>query len=165
LPASIGETTTEPKTGVNYKVLLLILGLGIIYQIFNYILPEIEGELSPIDVVLAISLIICGISSLIVAKKYTSSEVLGPAYIALGIGFIVYGAGDITWVYYTVVLKIDPYPSVADIFYFAYYPFAIFHLVRNIKFFRPKIDILTKTWLVGFPAAIVLLYSYFTSTF
>ena len=46
---STGENTTEPKSGLNYKVLLLIAGLAVIYQTFNYILPEKEGELSPID--------------------------------------------------------------------------------------------------------------------
>lgn len=159
---STAQTTAEPKSGLNYKILLLIGCLAIIYQIFNYILPEKEGELSPIDVVLSVSLFVCAISSFIVARRYISSEVFGPAYIALGIGFAAYGIGDITYYYYTVGLKIDPYPSLADIFYFTHYPFIIFHLIRNINFFRPKIRIRTKTWVVGIPVGIVLLYSYFT---
>jgi hypothetical protein len=162
LSDSIDKTTTDPKRGVNYKILLLIAGLAIIYQIFNYILPEKEGELSPIDVVLTVSLMVCSVSSFIVARKYRRWVVLGPAFTALGIGFAAYSVGEIMWYYYSVVLKIYPYPSIADIFYFAYYPFSIYHLRRNIKFFRRKIGIGTSTWLVGIPAAILLFYSYFT---
>jgi hypothetical protein len=162
LSVSIDKTTTDPKRGVNYKILLLIAGLAIIYQIFNYILPEKEGELSPIDVVLPVSLMVCAVSCFIVARKYRRWVVLGPAFTALGIGFAAYSVGEITWYYYSVVLKIYPYPSIADIFYFAYYPFSIYHLIRNIRFFRRKIGIGTGTWVVGIPAAILLLYSYFT---
>ena len=156
------KTTTYQKIVLNYKILILIAALAIIYQIFNYMLPEKEGELSPMDFPIAISLIICAISSFIVARKYYRWVVLGPAFLALGIGFASYSVGEIMWYYYTIVLKIDPYPSFADLFYFAYYPFSIYHLVRNIKFFRPKINTVTKTWLVGIPVAIVLFYSYFT---
>ncbi|HEY9398636.1 MAG TPA: hypothetical protein VIP29_01930 [Nitrososphaeraceae archaeon] len=159
---STGKTTTEPKGGLNYKILLLIAGLAVIYQIFNYILPEKEGELSPIDYVITISNLICAISSFILAKRYGRSAVFGRAYIALGIGFAALAIGEIIWNYYTAVLKIDPYPSIADIFFFAYYPFIIYHLIRNIKFFRRKISIRTKAWLAGIPVVIVLLYSYFT---
>lgn len=159
---SVDKTTPDPKRGVNYKILLLIAGLAIIYQIFNYILPEKEGELSPIDVVLPVSFMVCAVSSFIVARKYRRWVVLGPAFTALGIGFVAYSVGEIMWYYYSIVLKTYPYPSIADIFYFAYYPFSIYHLLRNIKFFRPKIGIGTRTWLVGIPAAILLLYSYFT---
>jgi hypothetical protein len=162
LSDSIDKTTTGLKRVVNYKILLLIAGLAIIYQTFNYILPEKEGEFSPIDVVLPVVNIVCAIFAFIVARKYSSWVVLGPAYTALGIGFALYSVGEIIWHYYSIVLKIYPYPSLADIFYFAYYPFTIFHMVRNIKFFRPKIGIRTITWLVGIPVAILLLYSYFT---
>ena len=56
---STGESTLEPKRGLNYKVLLLIAALAVIYQTFNYILPETEGELSPIDIVFTISIATC----------------------------------------------------------------------------------------------------------
>ena len=159
---STGRITTEPRSGLNYKVLLLILGLAVVYQTFNSILPEIEGELSPIDYVLTIPLVICAISSFLVARRYTPSDVFGPAYFALGVGFTAYAIGEITWNYYVGVLKIYPYPSIADIFFFAIYPFMIFHLIRNIKFFSRKISLRTKTWLAAIPVALVLMYTYFT---
>ena len=152
----------EPKRGLNYRVLLLIAALAVTYQTFNYILPETEGELSPIDIVFTISIATCAVASFIVSKRYDHSAVFGQAYLALGIAFTAYAIGDIIYNFQTTVLKIDPYPSIADIFFFAQYPFIIFHLIRNIKFFRRKINSVTKIWLAAIPVALVLLYSYFT---
>jgi len=157
-----GQATMEPKGGLNYKVLLLIAALAVIYQTFNYILPENEGELSPIDIVFTISIATCAVASFIVSKRYGRSEVFGQAYLALGIAFTAYAIGDIIYNFQTTVLKIDPYPSIADIFFFAQYPFIIFHLIRNIKFFRRKISKVTIIWLAAIPVVLVLLYSYFT---
>jgi hypothetical protein len=162
MSGSTGKITTEPRTGLNYKILLLIAGLAVIYQTFNYILPEKEGELSPIDYVLTIAVLICAISSFLVSNRYARSTVFGQAYLALGIGFTAYAIGEITWNYYVGVLKIYPYPSIADIFFFAQYPFIIFHLIRNIKFFKRKISTMTIIWLAAIPVALVLIYSYFT---
>lgn len=162
MSVSTDEHTIEPKSGLNYKVLLLIVGLAVIYQIFNYILPEKEGELSPIDYVFTMSIVTCAIASFLVAKRYGRSAIFGEAYLALGIAFAAYTIGDIIYNFQTTVLKIDPYPSIADIFFFAQYPFIIFHLIRNIKFFRRKITNMTKIWLAAIPVALVLLYSYFT---
>ena len=159
---SAGQITTEPKSGLNYKVLLVIAGLAVIYQTFNYILPEKEGELSPIDYVFTISIVTCAIASFIVTKRYGRSAVFGQAYLALGIAFTAYAIGDIIYNFQTTVLKIDPYPSIADIFFFAQYPFIIFHLIRNIKYFKRKITGRTLIWLAAVPIALVLLYSYFT---
>jgi hypothetical protein len=159
---STDQNTEEPKRGFNYKILLLIVGLSVTYQTFNYLLPEKEGELSPIDYLSTISIVICAIASFIVAKRYGRSAIFGNAYLALGIGFAAWAIGDIIYNFQTTVLKIDPYPSIADIFFFAQYPFIIFHLIRNIKFFKRKISMVTKTWLAAIPVALVLLYSYFT---
>jgi hypothetical protein len=159
---SVREITTEPKSGLNYRVLLVIAGLAVIYQTFNYILPEKEGELSPIDYVFTISIVTCAIASFIVTKRYGHSAVFGQAYLALGIAFTAYAIGDIIYNFQTTVLKIDPYPSIADIFFFAQYPFIIFHLIRNIKYFKRKITGRTIIWLAAIPIALVLLYSYFT---
>jgi hypothetical protein len=159
---SAREITTEPKSGLNYKVLLVIVGLAVIYQTFNYILPEKEGELSPIDYVFTISIVTCAIASFIVTKRYGRSAVFGQAYLALGIAFTAYAIGDIIYNFQTTVLKIDPYPSIADIFFFAQYPFIIFHLIRNIKYFKRKITRRTIIWLAAIPITLVLLYSYFT---
>lgn len=156
------QNTTEPKRGFNYKIILLIVGLAAIYQTFNYLLPETEGELSPIDYVFTISIVTCAVASFIVSSRYGRSAVFGQAYLALGIGFAAYAIGDIIYNFQTMVLKIDAYPSIADIFFFAQYPFIIFHLIRNIKFFKRNITTMTKIWLAAIPVVLVLLYSYFT---
>jgi len=162
MSVSTDENTIEPKSRLNYKVLFLIAGLAVIYQTFNYILPEKEGELSPIDFVVLVAVMVCAIASFLVSKRYERSEVFGQAYLALGIGFTAYAIGEIIWDYYIGVLKIYPYPSIADVFFFAQYPFIVFHLIRNIKFFKRKISTMTIIWLAAVPVALVLIYSYFT---
>jgi hypothetical protein len=48
---------------------------------------------------------------------------------------------------------------IADVFYFAFYPFAIFHLLRNITYFQRKINLLKKILIPVIVVAIVLIYS------
>ena len=67
---STHENTVEPKSGLNDKVLLLIAGLAVIYQTFNYILPEKEGELSPIDFLVLVAVVVCAIASFLVSNRY-----------------------------------------------------------------------------------------------
>jgi len=74
---------------------LLIAGLAVIYQTFNYILPEKEGELSPIDFVVLVAVVVCAISSFLVSNRYARSTVFGQAYLALGIGFTAYAIGEL----------------------------------------------------------------------
>ena len=57
-------------------------------------------------------------------------------------------------------MGMDPYPSIADIFYLAFYPLAFYHLQKNIRFFKPKIDIVTKILIVLIPISIVSVYSF-----
>ncbi|MGH8120758.1 MAG: hypothetical protein ACRESK_09110, partial [Gammaproteobacteria bacterium] len=40
----------------------------------------------------------------------------------LACGYLAYFLGDATWFYYEIILKIQPYPSLADVPYLAYYP-------------------------------------------
>lgn len=154
--------TSKLELVFNYKMLLVIAGLAVAFQILNWIIPEQSGEFNPIDLSSTASVVVCAVLSFIVARKYSGSEALGQAYLSLAIGFSLWAIGDFIWYYYDIVLKLDPYPSLADIFYLAYYPFVIFHLVRNITFFKRKIDAQTKIWLAAIPIAITLAYTYFS---
>src|SRR6476659_8700754 len=105
MSVSTDENTIEPKSRLNYKVLFLIAGLAVIYQTFNYILPEKEGELSPIDFVVLVAVMVCAIASFLVSKRYERSEVFGQAYLALVIDLQAYVIGEIIWDYYIEFLK------------------------------------------------------------
>lgn len=46
----------------------------------------------------------------------------------LGVGYLIYWFGNCTWNVYEGILDIDPFPSIADVFFLAFYPLAIFGL-------------------------------------
>lgn len=50
------------------------------------------------------------------------SKRLGLAWLFMAIGQLIYTLGDLSWLLLEIVLKESPYPSIADLFYAAYYP-------------------------------------------
>ncbi len=49
---------------------------------------------------------------------------------ALSVGYLIYWCGNCIWNVYEGILEIDPFPSIADVFFLAFYPLAIFGLSR-----------------------------------
>lgn len=68
--------------------------------------------------------------------------------------------GDAVYNYYEIVLQEYPYPSLADVFYLAFPPLVIFHLVFNIRYFMKEIDISTVVGQITFPISIVFVYAF-----
>jgi hypothetical protein len=165
---SMRDTTARPPQGLeqslNYKMLGLIVGLGVSFQLslfFGLAVPITDR----FDTTLLIELVtpvIPSIFAFLVARRYWGSEVFGKAYFALGLAYLMLFIGEIVWHYYLVVLQEEPYPSIADIFFFAFFPFAIYHLMKNSLYFKRRLDISTKIWLTMIPIVIVSVYSYLT---
>ena len=147
------------ESPINYKILLLILALVLTFQFFVINSDEEDANVA-ITVVSVVNPLVASIACFFVAKKYASSAVFGKAYLALALGLLMFVFGEISFLYYELVLEIDPYPSVADIFFFSFYPLGLYHLIKNIRFFKPKVDLPTKMWIVALPILIVSIYSY-----
>ena len=74
------------------------------------------------------------------------------------LGFVVcWFAGDMTWIIQEMVLEIEPYPSVADLFYLPGYPFLLIFAVSYIIPFRDAIS--KKMIIISVCAAIILVSS------
>jgi hypothetical protein len=160
-----GRVPPRLETSLNYKMLGLIIGLVVSFHIsilFGLALP-IGDRYDTIQLIQNVTPLIPSILAFIVTRRYWGSAVFGKAYFALGLAFLMTFIGEIVWSYYTVVLQEDPYPSIADIFFFAFYPLAIYHLLKNILYFKRRLDILTKIWLTLIPIAIVSIYAYLAS--
>jgi hypothetical protein len=160
-----GRLPPRLETSVNYKTLGLIVGLVVSFHIsilFGLALP-IGDRYDTIQLIQNVTPLIPSILAFIVTRRYWGSAVFGKAYFALGLAFLMTFIGEIVWSYYRVVLQEDPYPSIADIFFFAFYPLAIYHLLKNILYFKRRLDILTKIWLTLIPIAIVSIYAYLAS--
>jgi hypothetical protein len=163
---AMGDTPARPPQALeqplNYKMIGLIVGLGVSFQLslfFGLAVP-ISDTFDTTLLIELVTPVIPSIFAFLVARRYWGSEVFGKAYFALGMAFLMTFIGEIVWSYYTLVLQEEPYPSIADIFFFAFYPFAIYHLVRNSLYFKRRLDISTKIWLTMIPIAIVSAYSY-----
>jgi len=156
------ESSPKSKDRLNYKVLLIILASGVTFQIFNSIIPEREHELDLINNIISASTAITSISAFYIAKRYHGSDVFGKAYLALGAAYLVWFIGDMIWNYEEIILKVHAYPSPSDIFYFAFYPFASFYLIRNIFHWKQKFSLPTKILAIALPPLIIAIYTYLT---
>ncbi len=60
-------------------------------------------------------------------KKLTTS--LRRAWFILGVSFLMFLIGNLVWAYLEVFLGVEPFPSLADVFYLAFYPFGLWGLL------------------------------------
>jgi len=134
---SSSKVVEKKSNKINYKVIALIVALTIgdlIYGLYYFDGTHFEIK----DGYYMVGIAAVGILSILVAKKYHGSEMLGKAYLFLGLGFFAWFIADTGYYYQQFVLDIDPWPSPFDIGYHASYVFAILHLALNTRYFRPK---------------------------
>lgn len=155
-PAKIPEKLQSP---INYRIFILILGLVVGFQVYISSISEDDAD-SIITAVSVVNPLVASAAAFFVARKYRGSLVFGKSYFALGLGLMMFVLGEFSYLYYELVLEEDPYPSIADVFFFAFYPLAFYHLFTNIRFFKPKLDIPTIALIVIIPIIIVGIYSY-----
>lgn len=71
-----------------------------------------------------------------VAVRIGLRQGVGRQWLLIGAGVAAYAIGDIIWTVYEVHLGIDPYPSVADIFYTLEYPLFLAAVALAIASYR-----------------------------
>ncbi len=147
---------------INYKIILLIVGITVFFQVSLYYIDSEENRNLIIYVVSIINPLVASFASFLVAKRYTSSKTFSRAYYALGFGYVCATLGEIIYVVY-VVLELETFPSIVDVFFFGLYPFVLAHLIINIRFFKPKIKSLELLWMALIPLVVVSIY--ITSSF
>ncbi len=131
------KTLEKGSNKLNIKILVLIGVLTIIDLVYG--LYFFDGENFDIkDGFYMAGLGTCAIAGIVVAIKYRGSEMLGKAYLFLGIGFMAWWIGDLGYYYNQFVLEIDPWPSPFDAGFLLSTVFAILHHVFNIRYFKPK---------------------------
>jgi len=149
------------KARIDFRILIGIFVGVILFQLYlNSLDDEEQTEFSIIAVSLS-SQIITGFAALIVSKKYRGTKVFGRAFLSLAAAFFSVAIGEIIYNVSLFVFNVDPFPSVADIFFFLLYPFSLFHLLINIKFFKIKNNFKNISLIAGFTLVIILVYSFF----
>jgi hypothetical protein len=147
------------QSSINPKILLLILGIVASFQAYLYItFPKPDDASHLIDVISVINPLISSIAAFFVVKRYCGSKVFGKAYLVLALGFMMNFLGETVYGIYDT-LGYDTSFGPMDILFYAFYPLIMVHLILNIRFFKPKIGILTKSWVVVIPIIITVIYS------
>ncbi|MCV0409766.1 histidine kinase [Nitrosopumilus sp.] len=157
---SVDIVPDKLKNSINLKIIAVIV-LGVIG--FHYLVNNLED---PDMYVYAFSMAIpfsASIFAFITSKKYDSTLVYYKAFITLGIALMGIFLGELTYFIYEQFLNLDPYPSIADVFFFLFYPGIIFFMIVNIRFFSSETSKLKKISLITIPLTIT--GSYFLLTF
>jgi hypothetical protein len=152
------EVPNRLTTKIDYRVFVLLFGLVVGLQTYLSFATEENADLMGTGVSLANPLAASAIG-FYVARKYSNSLVFGKSYLVLALGLLSMGLGEATYAFYDLVLEEDPYPSIADVFFFGFYPLAFYHIFKNVRFFQAKIGNLTKALIVILPISIVGIYS------
>jgi hypothetical protein len=147
------------QSPIDPKLLLVIFGIVVAFQAYLYAaFPKPDDASHLVDIISVINPLISSIAAFVVAKKYWGSRIFGKAYLALAIGLTMNFIGETVYGIYDV-LGYDTTFTPADILFYAFYPLIMVHLILNIRFFKPKIGILTKIWTVAIPVIITIVYS------
>lgn len=154
------EITTESNQKINFKIIALMLVAVVTLFFVANIGFEEHAELIEIIATTSTSFAFFGMS-LYITKSYKISSTFGKAFGLLSIGAGFYLAATISWYSLIWIFDIEPYPSIADIFYFGFYvviPLFLMIIVRRYT----TITTIHKVWLVAFPIAMILTYGIFS---
>src|SRR5215831_13479157 len=124
----------------------------------NALEPQINRQYDFFELSLPVSQWVAGIFGLLVAKRYWGSKVFGRAYLALGIGFLLWGTGSSFYTFLEIFGNPFPYPGPPDIFFISYFSLLLFHLTTNIRFFRKKLLLRDKLIVIAVPTVINIIF-------
>jgi hypothetical protein len=152
------------KSKFDYKAFIVIAVIVISFHIsINFFITgdDADTAVSIFSMFVPLSLAIIGFS---VVRKYKGTQVFGRAYLALSFGYLSIFFAEVTYAVYDIVYDIEPYPSIADIFFFMLYPLLLTYLLMNIRFFSPKLGNKSKVWIILMPILVLIGYSILSTT-
>lgn len=150
------------KSKINFRVFALIIGASIAFQTFVYFAAE-SSDLNMEENLAFVSMslpLIVSVVSFFIAFKYGLSQIFGKSYLFLALAFFSFFLAEVTYYAYDEIFGIEPYPSIADVFFFGLYAFAIVHILINFRFFKTKTHITHKLLFIAIPIVIFSAYSY-----
>ena len=147
------------KNSIDYKAFIGVAILVISFHVFisYFTIPDNADMI--VSIFSFVNPFIVMISGFFVAKKYRGSKIFGKSLLALSFGFLSIFLAEVTYMIYDIVYNIEPYPSIADVFFFMLYPLLLIYLFLNIKFFTSEISKRAKIWIILMPFLVLLGYS------
>ena len=152
-PETVPDKISSP---INPIIIIGIISLGIgIFISMNLVSEESAGIIASV-----FSVSLAGIVALFafIVSKQSETGILAKSYFSLGLGFTSYVIAELLYYSMTELFGIEPYPSIADIFFFAVYPFTLIHLWLNIKFFNSGLSKFQKIYVTAIPIVALSIY-------
>jgi hypothetical protein len=164
-PNEVPEVVPEKVTSrFDFKAFVGIITLVISFHIIiNYFISPDNTD-TIVSVFSFFNPLVVTIIGFSVVAKYRGTIIFGKSYLALSLGFLSIFLAEVTYMIYDLVYNIEPWPSIADVFFFMLYPFLLFYLFKNIKFFSPEISRRAKAWIIGMPLGVLAAYSILSVT-
>ena len=110
---------------INFKIVGVIAGIVLGFHFLVNYLAELDAYASTSDALInGFSMIIplsVSIFAFTTSKRYSGALVYSKAYVMLGVAFLFMLFAEITYFVYEQILDLDPYPSIADIFFFVFF--------------------------------------------
>jgi hypothetical protein len=149
---------------LDFRAFVGIITLVISFHIIiNYFISP-ENTDTIVSIFSFLNPLVVAIIGFSVVIKYRGTLVFGKSYLALSLGFLSIFLAEVTYTIYDLVYNIEPYPSIADVFFFMLYPCLLIYLFLNIRFFSPKISKRAKIWIVLMPLMVLLGYAILSTT-
>jgi hypothetical protein len=152
-PEIVPDKISNP---INPIIIIGILSLGAgIFVTMNIVSEDDAGTIA-----LVISVSLAGFVALFafIVSKQNQTGILAKSYFALGLGFSSYVIAELLYYSMEELFGIEPYPSIADVFFFAVYPFTLIHLLLNIRFFHSGFSIFQKICIILIPVVSLFIY-------
>jgi len=110
---------SEIRPDINKNILFLIVLFFIIFEAYVLFVPFDITEFQIVDGLFLAAPLSSAVLAFLIATKSGAGRVYHISYFVLGVACVLFFLGDFMWiVVYDIILDIDPYPSLADIFYF-----------------------------------------------
>ncbi len=146
----------SPRSSATVPIAILVL-LSVVYLPLRYLMdsPTVSDGLyqgaylygTVLQIILAAVIVA-------VAVMIGLKQSVGRQWLLLGLGVTVYAVGDICWTLFELFLEIDPFPSIADIFYTAEYAFFLAAIFLAIRAYSGLVPI-KKPMLIGAAVAVI----------
>lgn len=80
------------------------------------------------------------LGGVLAVRQYGARSAQGRILLALTLGVTGWCIGEVLWTYYELIAQVDPYPSLADLFYLVSYIAFATGLVWELKFLRLQVQ-------------------------
>jgi PAS domain-containing protein len=110
----------RPGIDVIFAALMVVYGaLYLGWQVFRWGGPDLEIVIAEASM---IPLGVLAVAFALRAARHARTAAVRRAWLLISLAFAAFCLGDVAWFYLEVVLATQPYPSIADVGYLAFYP-------------------------------------------